>query len=523
MSCNSIVLSPKGTLLPQQILELATIFLERANKSGDHDIVPTFCHHVGAILSQLQGTTKTSATSTDPEEQIQHNRVAEVCFHLGKLMDDREYHEQAKAFYNKALELDPLKMLSQPRILVQSNRHGEWSTGMLINCCGEGLRVDDHHRSQLGHQGAVIIPFTVGQEHEYITQYVSLHLRPETMEEYNKNQQLIASLKALMKSPVLLEVLRCMVNPNHDRRTTHIYSRKEAKQFLRLVLQNLKQYRFHHRSMLEYGAGLEALDPRDQKDQLVLDINSPLASRLFVDKPSALLFLEERVRQDPQFKKQLLDYIELSKTDKKWRKAASNAITILVLAGVQFNGADLRGIRIPRANLSYGIFDSAQLQGADLTRVDLRGVWLRHANLTGARMAGTHFREPTYLMHDSMVKISTYSPDGESLAVGLGNGRIVVYSTATWEPLHTWSDHGGAVNKVVYTPNGKLIVSASQDKTVRIWDMETGVCFRTLEGHDCSVWSVSYSPQRHQVVSSSDDLTLRIWDVEAGTCLHTMR
>ncbi|KAI8346732.1 hypothetical protein B0O80DRAFT_503239 [Mortierella sp. GBAus27b] len=182
MFFNSIVPTPEGTLLPQQILELATIPLERAKKSGDHDIVPTFCHHVGAILSQLQGTTKTSATSTGPEEQIQHNPVAEVCFHLGKLMDDREYHEQAKAFYNKALELDsgilassPLKMVSQPRILVQSNRHGEWSTGMLISCCGEGLRVDDHHRSQLGHQGAVIIPFTVGQEQEYITQYVSFH------------------------------------------------------------------------------------------------------------------------------------------------------------------------------------------------------------------------------------------------------------------------------------------------------------------------------------------------------------
>jgi hypothetical protein len=44
------------------------------------------------------------------------------------------------------------------------------------------------------------------------------------------------------------------------------------------------------------------------------------------------------------FKQQLLDYIELSKTDKKWRVAAANAITILARAGVQFSGTDLRGI-----------------------------------------------------------------------------------------------------------------------------------------------------------------------------------
>jgi len=96
------------------------------------------------------------------------------------------------------------------------------------------------------------------------------------------------------------------------------------------------------------------------------DLNSPLAWRSFVNEYSLVQFLEERVKQEPVFKQQLLYFIELSKADKKWRTAAANAITILVRAGVEFRSADLQGIRIPGADLRYGVFDSANLQGTDL-------------------------------------------------------------------------------------------------------------------------------------------------------------
>ncbi|CAO3568723.1 unnamed protein product [Mortierella alpina] len=52
------------------------------------------------------------------------------------------------------------------------------------------------------------------------------------------------------------------------------------------------------------------------------------------------------------FQDQLLAVIQQSKTDPTAATAAANAATILVRAGVRFNGADLRGIRIPGADLS---------------------------------------------------------------------------------------------------------------------------------------------------------------------------
>jgi hypothetical protein len=53
--------------------------------------------------------------------------------------------------------------------------------------------------------------------------------------------------------------------------------------------------------------------------------------------------------------------IEHSKAGKKWRIAAANAITILISAGAQFiNNDDLRGIQIPEAILSFGVFKSGR-------------------------------------------------------------------------------------------------------------------------------------------------------------------
>ncbi len=63
-----------------------------------------------------------------------------------------------------------------------------------------------------------------------------------------------------------------------------------------------------------------------------------------------------------------MSWIERSKIEEV-QAIAANAFTFLVKAGVQFNNKDLKAIRVPGANLSYGVFDSAQLQGADL-RID---------------------------------------------------------------------------------------------------------------------------------------------------------
>ncbi|KAF9983856.1 hypothetical protein BGZ65_001352, partial [Modicella reniformis] len=336
------------------------------------------------------------------------------------------------------------------------------------------------------------------------------------------------------------------------------FSRDDEKKLLREacpLTRKGNQHRFIHRSLLEYGLALAVFDPQDWRessapeptstrrgsvssiqsfeirgseedvvstDEHEPDLNSPLVWRDFVNDSSLLQFLEERVQQEPVFKQQLLAYIEHSKKDKKWRTAAANSITILVRAGVQFIGEDLRYIRIPGADLSYGVFDSTQLQGADLRKANLRGVWLRQADLSRTQMTGVQFGELPLLTEDSEVKSSAYSPDGVFLAVGLFNGDVNVYTISTWEKTRKMTGHSGKVRSLVYSPKGVQMASGSEDKTVRLWEVESGKCLHTLTDHGDCVVCVVYSPQGDQLASVSDDNTVRLWDIVTGECLRTL-
>jgi len=315
------------------------------------------------------------------------------------------------------------------------------------------------------------------------------------------------------------------------------------------------QHRFIHRSLLEYSLALAIFDPESRTNKISeqalgrrgsvsstlsfevedgLDqttsakgpsFDSPLVWKSVVNDHSLLQFLEEQVQQEPLFKKQLLDYIEYSKMDTRWRKAAANAITILVRAGVQFITADLRGIRIPGADLSYGVFDSAQLQDADLRKVNLRGVRMRQTNLSGAQMTGVQFGELPFLKfprEDGPVRSCAYSPDGKSLAVGLSAGNIRVYTTSSWERTRAWNGHGNvAVRCVVYSPGSDQLASCGQDMTVRLWNPETGSLLHNLTGHTNPVYCIVYSSQGDYVASTGDG-TIRLWDVVNGNCRETL-
>ena len=345
------------------------------------------------------------------------------------------------------------------------------------------------------------------------------------------------------------------------------FGREEDKQLLRdacPLKRSGNQHRFIHRSILEYGMARAIFDPQDAKKRKVLppvsarrgstssiysfemhetavpmeavtklepDFDSPLATRYFVNEPSVLEFLKERVQQEPLFKQLLLTYVELSKTDVKWRTAAANAISILVRAGVQFNGVDLRKVRIPRADLSFGMFDSAQLQEADLRKANLSNAWLRQADLTEANMGGVQFGELPSLREDSSEDSSedksphscAYSPDKTSFAVGLSNGCISMYTAPSWERLHPdpLKAHNGEVTCVVYSWKGDKLVSGGSDKSVRLWTIETGTCDHDFTGHTREVTSVAYSPQENLIASGSSDGTLKLWDVEERTCRRT--
>lgn len=293
-------------------------------------------------------------------------------------------------------------------------------------------------------------------------------------------------------------------------------------------------HRFVHRSILEYFYSCTVCPPPAVEDEFAPQgslgtastppcvSHHPLSKRSLVMESSIVQFLAERAQANPEFKRQLHALLELSKTDEHASQAAANAITILVRIGVQFNGADLRGIKIPGAGLSGGQFDSAQLQEAILTGVNLCESWIRQADFSNARMDGVQFGELPYLVECGEVHACTFSPDGRSFAVGLDIGNINMYDTTTWTRTHVLRGHQCRITSLAYSPSSHRLLSGSKDKTVRLWSYPTWFCDIILTKHTEKVTAVAFSSSGRQVASASDDKSVRLWDAEKGSLVAVL-
>ena len=215
----------------------------------------------------------------------------------------------------------------------------------------------------------------------------------------------------------------------------------------------------------------------------------------------------------------LQNILQLSKAETATSQAAANSITILVRAGVRFNGADLRRIQIPNADLSEGQFDSAQFQGANLTNVSLRRTWLRQADLRGATMTAVRLGEKPYFDAPRCCS-AAISSDAKMVIVGHYNGYVQIYDASDFSPQFTFKGHPSRVNSVTFSKDCSLIASGGADRTVHTWHLKERKD-SVFQGHSDWVCSIAFAPDSRQVAAASRG-SVRVWNVESRSCVHIL-
>ena len=118
----------------------------------------------------------------------------------------------------------------------------------------------------------------------------------------------------------------------------------------------------------------------------------------------------------------------------------------------------------------------------------------------------------------------SFSPDGKMLASSGDewNSNIRLWDVSTGE-LHktlterTYSEdfEGRDVNSVVFSPDGNMIASGSGNGTIRLWNVQTGEFIKYLVGHKKSVNSVVFSPNGKTLMSAGVD-GVCLWDANTG-------
>lgn len=279
------------------------------------------------------------------------------------------------------------------------------------------------------------------------------------------------------------------------------------------LARNQRSYRFIHKSLRDFIVAQSLWNDRS--------LGTPQA-RInkfhIVDDPGVLDFVVEQAESAPILQDKLLAYVEQSKKDPLVQQAATNAITILVRVGKPFGEHDLRGVRIPHADLSYGWFERARLEGSDLRQTRMQGIWLREANLRCARMDGVWFGEKPYnLLQDSNAYTCLYLPGGE-LLIGAcsssGEPEVWSINRLGFQLRHTFDDFSNKTTCefLSFSSDGTLLASPA-NRDVKVWDItnRTPVC--TFEGHEIYVTYATFSPGNQLLISGDRNGIVRLWSV----------
>ena len=133
---------------------------------------------------------------------------------------------------------------------------------------------------------------------------------------------------------------------------------------------------------------------------------------------------------------------------------------------------------------------------------------------TGGTLMGT------LMGHAAAVRDVAFSPSGEILVSGSGDGELRFWDVKTGETLNTVAAHDEQVKKVAFSPSGKTVVSASSDQTLRFWDVQTGKHLKTIEPEK-NILAIAFSPDG-QTIASSHVGEIHLWNVETGELRRTL-
>jgi WD40 repeat protein len=107
-----------------------------------------------------------------------------------------------------------------------------------------------------------------------------------------------------------------------------------------------------------------------------------------------------------------------------------------------------------------------------------------------------------------------FSPDGQVLAAGDGDGFIDLYNTATYTVIATLTEPSGlGVNSIAFSPDGQTLAAADGDGHTYLWNTTIRRITATLT--DPTGWavdSVAFSPDGRTLATADGDGHIYLWN-----------
>ena len=105
------------------------------------------------------------------------------------------------------------------------------------------------------------------------------------------------------------------------------------------------------------------------------------------------------------------------------------------------------------------------------------------------------------------------SPDGKTLAYGLGDGTVRFFDIASGKTILGEGAHSGEVDRMTFSPDSRVAVSTGDDGLAIIWDPKTGKVLERLTGHASRVFAADFSPDSETLYTPGIDGAILQYDL----------
>ena len=118
------------------------------------------------------------------------------------------------------------------------------------------------------------------------------------------------------------------------------------------------------------------------------------------------------------------------------------------------------------------------------------------------------------LQHDEYVWAVAFSPNGQLLAAGDGEGTVKIWDVQTQQVTAQLEGDTVAVYTVIFSPDGKTLAAAGYHGQVKLWDVSNWERLGTLKNRS-TVYTLDFSPDG-KVLASTEHSAVTLWSVDSG-------